>query len=224
MDINEFFAEVCKGMGWAPTAWRIEVFRFWAQMEGITTGSGYKRLDFHWNPLATTLPGRRSTVDPFGAGPGKWNNANNGQGVGIYADAQAGIEATIATLSDPRWYDGIRDAFARQVGTDQALRDFELTWVGASDLSETKYGDRLIAFMNSTTASKGLLVPALDEAAVRRIAQEEARKVVKAEDIEVDARHREVHGWRLQLEALANEPDADKVGNAVRVLKQEGVL
>lgn len=148
MNIDEYFAEVCRQMGWEPTMWRLTVFGEWARSEGISSGDGYRTLGFHWNPLATTYIGRRSTVD-IGSGPGKWNNANNGQGVGIYADAAAGIEATVVTLRLP-FYQNIRRCFADQNGYQAAIGPQDFTsWVGSA-----AYGAAMVNFMNATNASK----------------------------------------------------------------------
>ena len=35
MNRDEFFAEVCRRLGWEPTSWRIGVFSEWARREGM---------------------------------------------------------------------------------------------------------------------------------------------------------------------------------------------
>ena len=173
MNIREYFAGVCTGMGWSPDEDRIDVFEFWAKQEGMqrTDLGPLRRLDFHWNPLATTTPGRRSAVDPFGAGPGKWNNANSPLGVGIYADAQAGIDATVATLSSTYFYGNIQRCFRDKVAYPEAIgpRDFA-SWAG-----EDAYGPDVVAFMAERFSRPATAAP---ESSVREIAREEAEKMV----------------------------------------------
>lgn len=151
MNLHEYFAELCRRMGWEPTLWRIAVFEEWARREGIVVGEGLRRLDFHWNPLATTWLEGRSDKD-IGYGPGKWNNANPPHGVGIYASADAGIEATRLTLINAR-YENIRRCFKDQNGYQAAIGPLDFTsWVGSAS-----YGADMVNFMNTTQASKTAL-------------------------------------------------------------------
>ena len=86
---EEFFLALCAALGLAVTARLRGFLTTWPRHEGVPV--------WIWNPLATTQLGRRSTVD-IGQGPGRWNDANPPYGVGIYADLQAGAEATAATI------------------------------------------------------------------------------------------------------------------------------
>ena len=149
MTVDEFFAIVLRGLGMDPTPWRLAALRAWAQKEGMLRAelSPHRRLDFHWNPLATTQPGRRKTDNPFGAGPGKWNNANPPLGVGIYADALAGAEATVDTLTNG-FYPNILLSLKAQSPIGAAVNDF-VTYVGSR-----AYGEELLAEWAALTESK----------------------------------------------------------------------
>ena len=86
-----FFLALCAALGLAVTARLRGFLTTWPKHEGVPV--------WIWNPLATTQLGRRSTVD-IGSGPGRWNNANPPYGVGIFADLQAGADATSATIQN----------------------------------------------------------------------------------------------------------------------------
>jgi hypothetical protein len=140
MTRDEFFAAVCQKFGWQPTPWRLAVFNHWATQEGMP-------FDTTFNPLATT---RLSDATPLnlgfseGYGPGNWN----GVPVRVYASPESGIEATFETLA-LGYYDNIRRCFTDQAGYPDAVPEFT-TYVG-----NVSYGQRVVDFMNSTTASKG---------------------------------------------------------------------
>jgi hypothetical protein len=59
---------------------------------------------------------------------------------------------------------------------------------------------------------------------IAAIARDEARKLIEAEDIEVDARLRTVETARHRLTALANDIDATRVERALRALEVGGIL
>jgi len=88
---EEFFRALAAALKLAVTPRLRGFLTTWAKYEGVPV--------WIWNPLATTQLGRRSTRD-IGYGPGKWNTANPPLGVGIYADLQAGAEATAATITN----------------------------------------------------------------------------------------------------------------------------
>lgn len=141
MTLEEFFIEVCNKMGWSPTPWRLEVFKFWAKMEGVP----FTTL---WNPLATTRVSSNLKYNlkfDNGNGPGNWNSVP----VKVYASAADGVEATVQTLKLD-YYPNIRKCFEDQRGYAAAIgpRDFT-SWVGSE-----AYGSKVVDFMNQTTAPK----------------------------------------------------------------------
>ena len=138
MTIDEYFSELCRRMGWEPTPWRIEVFKFWARQEGMPFAET-------WNPLATTRTGPLNAAFNNGNGPGNWNSVP----VRVYANAGAGITATFETLQ-LSFYVNVRRCFEDQVGYDEAIRPHDFTsWVGSDE-----YGRRVVNFMKSCTESK----------------------------------------------------------------------
>lgn len=151
MDRDAFFAEVCRRMGWEPTPWRLAVFAEWARREGMP----YSRT---FNPLATTRLSPNTPLDAsfdIGYGPGNWN----GVPVRVYRDAEAGIAATVETLSLP-YYPSIRRCFAAEQGYEEALPGFA-TYVGSE-----AYGRELIEFMRSLPPSRPA-PPPLEERVAR---------------------------------------------------------
>lgn len=143
MGLDEFFAQLCRAMGWEPTPWRIAVFKEWARFEGMP----FERT---WNPLATSRapgPGVKTTSEDIGYGPGNWNSVP----VRIYATPNDGIEATRQTLM-LEYYPWVRQCFRDQRPYEEARgpRDFT-SWVG-----HDAYGGQLLAFMATTTAPKTL--------------------------------------------------------------------
>lgn len=141
MDEDQYFEKVCDGLGLGATPWRIAVFKFWATRE-----SAGQLFDLAWNPLATTW---ESPDIPQKA---QWNSV----GVGIYATAEIGIAATVATLK-LHYYDNIRRCLTDQCGYQEALPDFN-TWIGS-----IAYGQQVIDYMN------GLSVPKEEEMNERRL-------------------------------------------------------
>jgi len=139
MNRDEFFAEVCRRLGWEPTPWRIAVFSEWARREGMP----FERT---FNPLATT---RLSAATPLnlsydiGFGPGCWNAVP----VRVYRDAGAGVAATVETLGLD-YYPNIRRCFAGETGYDEAIPEFA-TYVGSE-----AYGRDLVAFMRGLAPSQ----------------------------------------------------------------------
>lgn len=134
MDAATFFARVSERMGWPASAWRLAVFDFWARLEGMP----FERT---WNPLATT---RLSAATPLnldydiGYGPGNWNWVP----VRVYASPEAGIAATVETLS-LGYYGAIRRCFAEERVYGEAASEFA-TWAGSD-----AYGQRMVDFMAS---------------------------------------------------------------------------
>lgn len=138
MDTETFFAAVCERMGWAPTAWRLAVLAEWARREGMP----FERT---FNPLATTRLSENTPLNTgfdIGFGPGNWNSVP----VRVYCDAEAGIAATVETLSLP-FYGNIRRCFADERGSEEAVPEFA-TYVGSE-----AYGRELVEFMRSLPAS-----------------------------------------------------------------------
>lgn len=169
MNQNEFFTEVCRRMGWPTTPLSLSVLNAWALMEHRDSDAdGLTDLfEEAWNPLATTWlspEAPRSTRD-IGFGPGKWNLANSGRGVGIYRDADAGIAATVLTLSQPQYYGIIREAMRTQQHVDGLAGDF-ITYIGsegyalelasffkratgeAKNVTKTEYEDLVLALFS----------------------------------------------------------------------------
>ena len=66
--------------------------------------------------------------------------------------------------------------------------------------------------------------PEMTRDEIAAIARDEARKLIEAEDIEVDARLRTVEAARHRLTALANDIDAMRVERALRALEAGGIL
>src|SRR3990167_2255419 len=121
MDEQEFFSRVCQGMGWEPTPTRIAMFKAWAYEEGMP-------FESTWNPLATTWYFNGPPLDETynnGYGAGNWNWVP----VRVYRDAEAGIEATVLTLSQTAYYRWIRKSFEDETGYDEAVADLA-TWSG----------------------------------------------------------------------------------------------
>ena len=138
MNQTEFFTEVCNRMSWPPTELSLRVLNRWAEMEyPDRDGDGMTELfEQGWNPLATTWisdDAPRSTRD-IGFGPGKWNDANGGRGVGLYASPEAGIRATVGTLAQSSYYSKIREAFREQRYVEGLEQDFQ-TWIGSPGYS-----------------------------------------------------------------------------------------
>lgn len=127
-------------MGWTPTPWRLAVFANWHAHEGMP-------LEETWNPIATTRLSSRTSLNTsfdIGYGPGNWNSVP----VRVYATAADGIQATVETLSLD-YYPNVRECFRDQVGYQTAVAELA-TYVGS-----VSYGQSLVNFMNTTTASKG---------------------------------------------------------------------
>lgn len=143
--LDSFFTALCRGMGWEPTPWRIDVFTFWAQQEGML----YERT---FNPLATTRTGPGITLQSLdmGFGPGNWNSVP----VRMYATEESGVEATRQTLLLD-YYVNVRRCFADQRGYPEAVgpRDFT-SWVGSN-----VYGQRIVDHMNASKVAKTMFTP-----------------------------------------------------------------
>ena len=140
MTRDEFFAGLCKKFGWEATPWRLAIFDNWAQQEGMP-------YDRTFNPLATTRLSPNTHLNTSydnGFGPGNWNSVP----VRVYATAADGITATFETLQ-LAYYPNIRRCFTDQKGYPEAVSEFT-TYVGSQS-----YGQRVVDFMNSSTADKG---------------------------------------------------------------------
>lgn len=143
---------------WPENEILLNTFNVWALMEyPDKDGNGMTDLfEAAWNPLATTwldeaaVP-RRQDVD-IGYGPGKWNDANGGRGVGIYATAESGITATVLTLSLPN-YRAIHEAFSTLTWNDRLEGAFK-TWIGSPG-----YSRDLSDFFKSAVESHAALTP-----------------------------------------------------------------
>jgi len=138
MTYDEFFAEICRRLGWGVTPWRLDVMKYWATHEGMP----FERT---WNPWATTQPGDVDTTYDNGYGPGNWNWVP----VRVYRTPEAGITATVETILNG-YYPNILRCFQDQVGYQEAVGPQDFTsWVGSA-----AYGQNVVDYMNSTTASK----------------------------------------------------------------------
>ena len=138
----DFWTKLLGKMLLPVTDWRIAVFEFWANQEGMP-------YDKTFNPLATTYLdnsiARRSTID-IGFGPGKWNTAA-GNGVGIYATENDGVQATFETLK-LSYYDNIRKMFLEQKPNLDIVGPHDFTsWVGSNE-----YGKRIYDYALSLPA------------------------------------------------------------------------
>jgi len=114
------------------------------------------RADVH--PLATTRLSPATPLDEsfdIGFGPGCWN----GVPVRVYRDAEAGIAATVETLSLD-YYPNIRRCFADETGYNEAIPEFA-TYVGSD-----AYGKDLVAFMRGLPPSRPA-PPSLEERVAR---------------------------------------------------------
>lgn len=200
----DFFKGVCQGLGLEATPWRVAVLEFWAGQEHHE-GTLFK---VGFNPLATTQNGDLNLSFDNGNGPGNWNSVP----VRVYASPAAGIRATVETLTNG-FYPNILRCLKDQTGYPEARgpRDFT-SWVGSDG-----YGQRVIDFMNSSKASKGLSPSGvLTEADVRRIAREEAVAIFG--ELNKALQH------RLQLERLAQDSDSVLVDRAIELLRREGLV
>jgi hypothetical protein len=140
MNRAEFFTALCAKFGWEPTPLRMAVWDNWATQENMP-------FETTFNPLATTRLSantKLNTAFDVGYGAGNWNSVP----VRVYASPEDGIEATYETLMLD-FYKDIRRCFADQVGYPDAVGDFA-TYVGS-----VAYGERVVAFMNTTDAAKG---------------------------------------------------------------------
>jgi hypothetical protein len=210
VSIDEYFTGVCRGLGFAPTPWRLAVLKFWGGQE--SPGQLFTEA---WNPLATTRDGELNLAFDNGNGPGHWNSVP----VKVYANAAAGICATVETLK-LSFYPNIRRCLADQASYPEAVADFA-TWVGSDE-----YGRRIVEFMTTTTASRAegaepepAIAAAWTEERIRAIAREEALKVLTP-----------VNGSGVvnpaldRLEALLRAADASTLDRLVDVLEREGLL
>lgn len=163
MNQVEFESEVARRMAWPVTPLTRKVLARWAECESPREADGQTRLfNRCWNPLATTYMGPdapRSSED-IGFGPGKWNAATLA-GVGIYRDAEAGIVATVKTLS--LFYYTAIDRAMKEQAWNNALEDAFKTWIGS-----TAYSTELAAFFRD--AATPPVKP--DDAAMRAVAAE----------------------------------------------------
>lgn len=133
-EMAAFMADVCRGMGWEPTPWRLDALRHWADLED---DSRWRLLLIGHNPLATT----RQTTGVVGT----WNSA----GVKLYRDRAAGVVATVETLR-LSYYPNVRRCFELQQGLPDAVPEL-VTYIGSEG-----YARELVAYMAASTASRGL--------------------------------------------------------------------
>jgi hypothetical protein len=188
MDAEEFFAGVCRGMGWEPSVWRLAVFAEWARHEGMP-------FEQTWNPLATTrvsAPAVRDSAYDIGFGPGNWNSV----GVGVYRDATAGVAATVETLRLD-YYPAIRRCFADETGFDGAVAEFA-TYVGSDS-----YGRQIVAFMRQLPASNSATAGTFEEALLLRLFSGDEEAGLPRSERLVNARYRFAQGGPSFWEMLA---------------------
>ena len=135
---EQFFSDVCKALGLPSTPWRLAVFTFWANQEGMP-------FEETFNPLASTQSGDLNLGFDRGYGPGNWNSVP----VRAYRTHAAGVAATVETLENG-YYPNILRCLRDQVGYYEAVgpRDFT-SWVGSED-----YGRRVVDFMNACQEEK----------------------------------------------------------------------
>lgn len=142
LELAAFMSDVCGGMGWAPTPWRLAVLRHWADLED---DERWRLILLASNPLATTrVTGGIDLSFDNGNGPGRWNSA----GVTVYRDRAAGVVATVETLK-LSFYPNVRRSFVDQQAYDEALPEL-VTYIGSEG-----YARDLLAFMRTSPASKG---------------------------------------------------------------------
>jgi hypothetical protein len=152
MTEEEWNALLCREMGWPATPWTIAGIKLWSRKESPQEANGQTRLfNRCFNPLATTYVGADAprSAEDLGFGPGKWNNANPPQGVGIYATPEAGVKATASTLK-LSYYHAIRTTFYMQLIPDPVtLRENFVTWIGSD-----AYAADLVRELQGLSASK----------------------------------------------------------------------
>jgi hypothetical protein len=108
-NLDDFFTALCRRMGWEPTAWRLNVLKTMAQMEGYPN---IIQLEQTWNPLDTTHPAGKV---------GNWNSV----GVGIYPNQAAGVEATAKTLEQSN-FTNLRNTLQTQKVNQGTAADLQL--------------------------------------------------------------------------------------------------
>jgi hypothetical protein len=212
---QEWYGLLCKRMSWPFTPWVVAGLKRWARMESAEETNGQTRLfNRCWNPFATTYMGEdapRSSED-LGYGPGKWNAANNGQGVGIYASPEAGVAATASTISITWAYPAIRDTFRTQrVISQQDLEANFTTWIGS-----TAYARTLTEYLALLTESREPFAAPVPAPSVEaRLAALEAWQF---------ALNNALVAERFALMRLALLPDIDAVQRATKLLRGAGLL
>jgi len=134
--LDDFFAALCRRMGWEPTNWRINVLKTMARMEGYPS---VIRLEQTWNPL--------DTMHPAGA-VGNWNKA----GVKIYPDLATGVEATARTLEQSN-FSNLRETLRSQRVNEGTAADLRLWGWNSPNLLNT-----ILGAMGGAAGAEGITV------------------------------------------------------------------
>ena len=137
MTLDEYLRQLCATAGWPATPANLAVMARWAHLEGINNPQGLA-LQRGWNVWMTTWPdgpGTRRSAEDIGFGPGKWNNANPPLGVGMYATAQDGINATVRTIRADSRYAPVDKMFTRSQYVP-GIRAAFVTWIGSVAYAE----------------------------------------------------------------------------------------
>lgn len=159
--LDEYEREVCARASFLPTPATLSVMTEWGRLEGLFHPDGL-HLERGWNIWMTTLKDEarfpRNLRDR--GGPqyewGAWNRAN-GTGVGIYASPDAGVDATVASILDERYYHAIPKMFRTSQYVEGVREEFQ-TWIG-----KPEYSDNLAAFAKRAYDAQGAAVTAAPE-------------------------------------------------------------
>lgn len=175
MSLNDFWIKLLGKLGMEPTPWRLEFFNFWASQEGMPYGPEDMKRMYPgnpqvgtFNPLATTRFGagiRTNQGFDIGHGGGNWNSVP----VRVYADEDAGVEATYQTIA-LNYYNNIRRALLSQMVNTEVISDFK-TWVGSEAYGKRVYEHMLAYEANSSTVIvKASPIEEMNEALMKRFA------------------------------------------------------
>lgn len=157
MTFEQWLAAFCRAMGWPVTGANLEILTEWARLEGRGNPAAlaYER---GFNPFMTTMPGFELANEELGFGRGIWNSA----GVKIYGNAQAGIDATVATFrrgGGPSWYGALDEAFRTQTWNEGVLRSWQIWIVGPNAAEAHAYDVDLDAFARGRWEVAGPVAP-----------------------------------------------------------------
>ena len=133
---DSFISKLLSRFNLPVTQWRMEFIRFWAEQEGMPYDANEMKKMYPslpevgtYNPLATTMlrPDSRTNISfDIGYGPGNWNSIP----VRVYADEDAGVDATYQTLKLSYYVNIIRALQEEQVNTQMIGPQDFVSWVG----------------------------------------------------------------------------------------------